>query len=179
MQKHRSTSILVILFLGCTLVSITIFAGAHDQISQKALAINTTATSVQSTNGSSITLGTPQIYTACEQHYFTGLKPTIINGTHELEESFTGHEILNGSIVSIHGKIFVTNGTAGAGRIQTVVGYNVVHGNTPLFRGIDHIGADGKIRDIGTIINTKGMIGIYKGEIDKNGNAITKVWFWK
>lgn len=60
-----------------------------------------------------------------------------------------------------------------------MVGYNVVHGNTLLFRGIDHIGADGKIRDIGTIINTKGMVGIYKGEIDKNGDAITKVWFWK
>ena len=51
MQKHRSTSILVILFLGCTLVSITIFAGAHDQISQKALAINTTRSQILGVGG--------------------------------------------------------------------------------------------------------------------------------
>lgn len=117
MQKNRPTLIRVILTLGCTLVSITIFAGAHSQISQKALAINTTATSVQSTSGRSITLGTPQTYTAYEQHYFAGLKPTIINGTHEMEESFTGHENLNGSIIAIHGKIFVTNGTSGTSRM--------------------------------------------------------------
>jgi len=178
MQKYRHTLFLV-LALGCTLVSITIFTGAHDQIIPKVLAVNTTATSVQSTNGSSITLGTPQTYTEYEQHYFSGFKPTIINGTHGIEQSFAGHEIVNGSVIATHGKVFITNGTAGASKLQTVVGYDIAHDNTLYFRGVNHIGADGKIRDIGTIINTKGMVGIFKGEIDKNGNAITKIWFWK
>jgi len=48
-----------------------------------------------------------------------------------------------------------------------------------LFKGIGHYGADGKLRDTGTIFNTKGTVGIYKDKIDKNGNTITKVWFWK
>jgi hypothetical protein len=60
-----------------------------------------------------------------------------------------------------------------------VTGYDNVHGITLFFRGINHIGADGTIRAIGTLINSKGMVGIFRGEIDKNGNAIAKFWFWK
>jgi hypothetical protein len=55
-------------------------------------------------------------------------------------------------------------------------------------QGIGHYGADGKLRDIGATFITKAtgnlafirnMVGIYKDEIDKAGNAITKIWFWK
>lgn len=180
MKYNRFILVLFILALGCTLVSFTIFTCAHTQIIQNVLATNTTAASVQSTNGSSITLGSPQTYTEYETHYFNQKKtPLIVNGTHEIEESFAGHEILNGSIVATHGKVFLTNSTAGANRLQTVAGYDNVHGITLFLRGINHIGADGTIRAIGTVITSKGMVGIFRGEIDKNGNAIAKFWFWK
>jgi hypothetical protein len=180
MKNNRSILVLFVLALGCTLVSFTIFTGSHTKIMQNVFATNTTAASVQSTNGSSITLGNPQTYTEYETHYFNQKKtPIIANGTHEIEESFAGHEILNGSIVATHGKVFLTNSTAGANRLQTVTGYDNVHGITLFFRGINHIGADGTIRAIGTLINSKGMVGIFRGEIDKNGNAIAKFWFWK
>jgi hypothetical protein len=51
-------------------------------------------------------------------------------------------------------------------------------------QGIGHYSADGNLRDTGTTIITKAtrnlafirnMVGIYKDEIDKAGNAITKI----
>lgn len=171
-QKHRPTLILAILAFGCILASSTIVWVPNQNI-QKALAANTASTSAQSTNSSRITLGSPQIYT--EYDKTTSFKPAIVNGTHGIEISFVGHGILNGSNIIDSGKAFTTNGTGG-------VIYTIGHGtafNAFTFQGIGHYGADGKLRDIGTIFNTRGLVGIYKDEIDKNGNAITKIWFWK
>ena len=172
MQKHRPTLILAILAFGCILASSTIMWVPNQNI-QKALAASTASTSAQSTNSSSIILGSPQVYT--EYDKTTSFKPAIVNGTHGIEVSFAGHGILNGSNITDSGKAFTTNGTGG-------VIYTIGHGtafNLFTFQGIGHYGADGKLRDIGTIFNTRGLVGIYKDEIDKNGNAIAKIWFWK
>jgi hypothetical protein len=172
MQKHKPTLILVILTLGCTLVSFTIFTGAHIQIISKVLATNMTADSVRSTNGSSITLGSPQTYTDIGHNFWAGLKPVTVNGTHELVESSTG--ITNG--ILHHLKLFVINGTNGT---SYFVGNSNHSGDIHSFRSIGHTGADGTMRFIGSIITSKGMVGIEKGVIYRNGTTITKGWLWK
>jgi hypothetical protein len=177
MQKHRPALILVILTLGCTLVSFTIFTGAHIQIISKVLATNTTADSVRSTNGSSITLGSPQTYTQYYHNFWAGFKPIIVNGTHELVESSTSNRILNGTVVPHHYKVFLINGTNGTSHM---VGYgNHSNGDTHFFRGIGHMGADGTMRLIGSSITSKDMVGIGRGVIYKNGTGIIKEWYWK
>ncbi|HEY6164221.1 MAG TPA: hypothetical protein VIW25_04885 [Nitrososphaeraceae archaeon] len=177
MQKHRPPLILVILALGFTLVSFTIFTGAPIQIISKVLATNTTADSVRSTNGSSITLGSPQTYTQYYHNFWAGFKPIIVNGTHEFVESSTSNRILNGTFVPHHYKVFLINGTNGTSHI---VGYGShSNGDTHFFRSIGHMGADGTMRVIGSSITSKGMVGIGKGVIYKNGTGIIKEWYWK
>jgi hypothetical protein len=174
MQIQRPTLVIVALVaLLCIVVSITVITYAPNQIIQNVIATNTTSTSSTSTNGSNMTLGTPQAYT--EYDKTTGFKPAIVNGTHGIQISFTGHGILNGINITDNGNAFLTNSTGGA--IYTTGRGTAFHGFT--FEAIGHRGADGKLRDTGTIFNTEGMVGIYKDEIEKNGNAITKVWFWK
>ena len=133
MQKHRPILILVTLILGCTLVSFTSFTGAHIQIISKVLATNTTADSVRSTNGSSITLGSPQTFTYIEHNFWAGFKPMIVNGTHELVESSTDYTNLNGTIVPDHFKVFVINGTNGTsyavGNASQKWQYKFIQGN--------------------------------------------------
>src|SRR5215469_4719235 len=75
------------------LVSITIITYAPNHIIQNVIATNITSTSSTSANGSNITLGTPQVYT--EYDKTTGFKPAVVNGTHGIQISFTGHGILN------------------------------------------------------------------------------------
>ena len=176
MQKHRPALILVILTLGCTLVSFTIFTGAHIQIISKVLATNTTADSVRSTNASSITLRNPQTFTQYVHNYWADFKPMIVNGTHELVESNTANRIMNGTVVTPHVKIFMINGTNGT---IHQVGYTTYHGDTHFFRSIGHMGADGTMRLIGSLITSKDMVGVAKGVIYKNGTGIIKSWFWK
>lgn len=177
MQKHRPTLILVILTLGFTLVSFTIFTDAHIQTISKVLATNMTASSVRSANGSSITLGSPQTYTVYLHNYWAGFKPVIVNGTHELVDSSTANRILNGTVVPFHHKEFLINGTNGTSHM---VGYGShLNGDTHFFRTIGHMGADGTMRLIGSSITSKGMVGIHKGVIYKNGTGIIKEWYWK
>lgn len=41
------------------------------------------------------------------------------------------------------------------------------------------MGADGAMKFIGSSITSKGMVGVIKGVIDKDGSGIFKSWFWK
>ncbi len=173
MQKHRPTLILVILTLG--LVSFTIFT-SHNQIIPKVLATNTTATSVRSTNGSSITLGSPQTFTMYIHNFWAGLKPTVVNGTHELVESTISYRNLNGTLVPDHDKVFMTNGTNGTSHMM---GYGSVNGDTHFFQAIGHRGADGTMKFDATSISSKGTVGVDKGVVYKNGTGIIKEWRWK
>ena len=174
MEIHRPTLVIVVLAaLACVLVSITIITYAPSRIIQNVIATNRTSTSSPSANSSNITLGSPQVYTAYT--HTTDFKPAIVNGTHGKQISFMGYGILNGTNITDSGKAFSTATTGGA--IYTTGRGTAFHGFT--FQGIGHYGADGKLRHIGTIFNTNGMVGIYKDVIDKNGNAITRVWYWK
>jgi hypothetical protein len=171
MQIQRPT--LVIAPLVCVVVSITIITYAPNQIIQNVIATNTTSASSTSTNGSNITLGTPQVYT--EYAKTTGFRPAIVNGTHGIQITFTGHGILNGINITDNGNAFLTNSTGGA--IYSTGHGTAFHGIT--IQAIGHYGPDGKLRDTGTIFNTKGMVGIYKDELAKNGDTIMKAWLWK
>jgi len=82
---------------------------------------------------------------------------------------------MNGINITDNGNAFLTNSSGGA--IYTTGRGTSFHGFT--FQAIGYYVTDGKLRDIGTIFNIKGLVGIYKDEIEKNGNAITKVWLWK
>jgi hypothetical protein len=164
----------VVSVLVCVVVSITIITYAHSQLIQNVIAANTTSTSsLSSANGSNITLGSPQTYTEYSKN--TLFRPAIVNGTNGIQIAFTGHGIMNGTNITDSGKAF---STSIGGSIYTTGRGTALQGFT--FQGIGHYGADGKLRHIGTIFNTRGMVGIYKDVIDnKNGNATTKVWFWK
>jgi hypothetical protein len=73
---------------------------------------------------------------------------------------------MNGINITDNGNAFLTNSSGGA--IYTTGRGTSFHGFT--FQAIGYYG---------TIFNIKGMVGIYKDEIEKNGNAINKVWLWK
>lgn len=197
MQIHRPAGIIVVLAL---VVSI-----APNQLIRNVVATNgpTTARTASSlsSNGGNITLGSP-VFSYTEYDKTTSFRPAIINGTHGILISFTGHGILDEAKylnITDNGTAFVTNSTGGA--IYTTGRGEIVSsiGSTPetvafSFQGIGYYGTDGKLRDTGTVLNTKAngilvsgtlsgelrnAVGIYKDEIDKAGNAITKIWYWK
>jgi hypothetical protein len=161
------------------------FVDVASQIIPKALAINTVP---PSGIGSNITLGTPQ-FLGTEYDKTTSLKPVIVNGTHGFLVVFTGHGILNGVNVTDNGKGFIADGPNGIVYSKgsgTWTGRNGTAGTaTYNFQGLGQYGADGKLRDVITDLQTNAtgklaflsnMVVIDKNEIDKAGNAITKYW---
>ena len=202
MQIHRSTLVIVVVaILAGLLASITSTAYTPKQIIQDVVATNGTTTLSSPPYIGNITLGNPQLsYT--EYYRTTSFKPVIVNGTHGIEVSFTGHGILNGMNITDNGNAVITNGTGGT--IFTSGDAKLVSNNGAgtlafAFQGTGHYGTDGKLRDIGSIFQhhhqignlpiafkatgnlafLDNMVGIYKDEIDKAGNAVTKIWFWK
>jgi hypothetical protein len=191
MQLQRPPMTVVLVVFVCIVTSITVVN--YGNLIQGAIAANAVAnTTAILPYSDDITLGSPQLkYT--EYDKTTSFRPAIVNGTHGIQMSFTGHGILNGSNITDNGKGFITNITGG--EVYTAVRGEVVSstGGTigtagHVDQGIGHYDADGKLRDTGTTFITKAtgnlafirnMVGIYKDEIDKAGNAITKIWFWK
>ena len=202
MQIDRSTLVIVVVAaLAGLLASTTSTAYIPKQIIQDVFATNITTTPSTSSNIDNITLGNPQVsYTGYDKT--TSFKPATVNGTNGIEVSFTGHGILNGMNITDNGNAVITNGsggtifTAGDGKLLSKNGGGTL---TFAFQGTGHYGADGKLRDIGNIFQHHHLIGklpiafkatgnlafldnmvaIYKDEIDKSGNAVTKIWFWK
>lgn len=175
---------------------------AQKQLFQYVFATNSTKLPSTASNVN-ITLGNPQfIYTAHDRT--TGLKPVINNGTHWIELFFTGHGVLNGMNITDSGKAEMTNGTGGTiftNGDEKLVSKNGAGTLVFGFQTVGTYGADGKLTDIGQIfehhreivsqhpvpLKTTGNLaflqnvadGVYKEEIDKAGNAVTKIWFWK
>ena len=105
---------------------------------------------------------------------------------------------MNGINTTDNGSALITNGTNGKiftfgkGMLLSNNGAGTV---TFEFQGSGHYGADGKLRDTGEIWTPhqpgpggKGTgnlaflsdtNNIYKDVIDKAGNTVTKIWFWK
>jgi hypothetical protein len=202
MQIDGSTLIIVVVAtLAGLLASITSTAYIPKQIIQDVFATNITTSPSASSNIDNITLGNPQVsYTGYDKTM--SFKPATVNGTNGIEISFAGHGILNGMNITDNGNAVVTNGTGGT--IYTAGDGKLVSQNGAgtlifAFQGTGHYGADGKLRDIGNIFQHHHLIGklplefkatgnlafldnmvaIYKDEIDKGGNAVTKIWFWK
>jgi hypothetical protein len=108
--------VIVVAALGFLVASITVATYIPNQIIQNVVATNSTTTTKSSsspyTNLGNITLGNPQVnYT--EYDKTTSSKPAVVNGTHGIQISFTGHGILNGINTTDNGNVFVTNGTGG------------------------------------------------------------------
>jgi hypothetical protein len=206
MQKDNLR--LVIVFSAATVLlclSLSIIGTSYAQkqiIQDLAVTMNTTTPpSSSSPSTYNITLGSPLV-SFTDYDKTTSFKPVTVNGTHGIEVSFTGHGILNGMNITDHGNAVITNGTGGT--IFTAGDAWLVSNNGAgtlafAFQGTGHYGADGKLRDIGSIFQHHHLIGklpiafkatgnlafldntvaIYKDEIDKAGNAVTKIWFWK
>lgn len=203
MQTDRSTLVIVVVaVIAGLLASITSTTYTPKvQIIQDVVATNGTTTHSSPPNIDNITLGNPQL-SFTDYDKTTSFKPVIVNGTHGIEVSFTGHGILNGMNITDSGNAVTTNGTSGtiftAGDVR-LVSNNGAGTVTFAFQGTGHYGADGKLRDIGSIFQHHHLIGklpiafkatgnlafldntvaVYKDEIDKAGNAVTKIWFWK
>jgi hypothetical protein len=204
MQIDRSTlMIVVVAALAGLLASIASTAYATTQVIQSVAATNSRTSPSSPPNIDKIILGNPQLnYTEYDK---TSFKPAKVNGTHGIEISYIGHGILNGMNITSNGSALMINGSGGT--IFTVGDGKLVSNNgagTLIFaiQGTGHYGADGKLRDIGEIFqrhNKPSQIGqlpiafkatgnlafldntvaIYKDEIDKAGNAVTEIWFWK
>lgn len=180
------------LTLASLLVSITSTAYAQEQMMATG-----TATSSISRQADNITLGNPNFnYKGYDKT--TSFKSAIVKGIHEIQVSFTGHGVLNGISTTDNGSAIITNGTNGkiftAGN-GTIVSNNGTGTLSFVFQGTGHYGADGKLRDTGNVwkhlqagpgaggtgnlafLNNTATI--YKDEIDKAGNSVTKIWFWK
>jgi hypothetical protein len=196
-DTSKLASIITLAALTSLLVSITSTTYAQKQMIQHIMIATGTATSSISPQADNITLGNPSFnYTGYDKT--TSFKPNIVNGTHEIQVSFTGHGILNSINTTDNGSAVITNGTngkiftLGKGMIVSKNGAGTV---TFEFQGIGHYGADGKLRDTGEIwtphqagpgVEGTGKLAflsdtnnIYKDVIDKAGNSITKFWFWK
>lgn len=197
------SSIVVVAVLVCLVASITLANLTPNQIIQNVFAINSTITSTSSpnTNLGNITLGNPQFnYTGYDKT--TSFRPATVNGTHGIQVSFAGHGIVNGIDITDNGSAFVTNGTGGVVYIEgdgKLVSKNGTGTLSYAFQGTGHYGADGKLRATGSIfqhhypegkvpieLRTTGNLAflkdtstIYKNEVDKAGNAVLKIWFWR
>ncbi len=138
--------------------------------------------------GSNITFGNPQ-FIGTEYDKTTSLKPATVNGTPGFQVVFTGIGVLNGVNVTDSGKGFITKKSDGAIYSQGGGVWIARNGSNGMatysFQGIGHYGADGKLRDIITDLQTKAtgklaflgnVLVIDKNEVDKAGNAITKYW---
>jgi hypothetical protein len=198
MQIDTSKLVFIItLALASLLVSITSTAYAQKQMIQHIMIATGTATSSISPQADNVTLGNPNFsYTGYDKT--TSFKSAIVNGTHEIQVSFTGLGVLNGISTTDNGSAVITNGTNGkiftAGN-GTIVSKNGTGTLSFVFQGTGHYGADGKLRDTGNVwkhlqpgpgaggtgnlafLNNTATI--YKDEIDKAGNSVTKIWFWK
>jgi hypothetical protein len=86
-----------------------------------------TATSSISPLASNITLNPNFNYTGYDKT--TSFKPIIVNGTHEIQVSFTGHGILNGINTTDKGSAVITNGTDG--KIFTAGNGTIISNNGP------------------------------------------------
>ncbi len=194
MQLNRASMTVVLVAFVCLVTSITVVNYGPNQIIQGAFANAVANTTTIPPSSNNITLGSPRLnYIEYDNGTEGSFRPAIVNGTHGIQISFTGHGILNGINITDNGKGFITNTTGGA--VYTTVRGMVVSGTggtagtaSHVDQGIGHYGAEGNLRDSGTTIITKAtgnlafirnMVGIYKDEIDKAGNAITKIWFWK
>jgi hypothetical protein len=138
--------------------------------------------------GSNITFGNPQ-FIGTEYDKTTSLKPATVNGTPGFQVVFAGNGVLNGVNVSDDGKGFITNRSDGGIYSQGKGVWTAGNGSNGMatysFQVIGHYGADGKLRDIITDLQTKAtgklsflgnVVVIDKHEIDKAGNAITRYW---
>jgi hypothetical protein len=132
--------------------------------------------------------------------------PFVVNETHGFRLSFIGNGTIQGINVKDNGRaISVSRADSsifsrGVGILTAVANSSSGSSSSSssssstrgiaafTFLGTGHYGTDRKLRDFGPIyfLNATGNLaflkdtaGVYKDQIDKAGNAITKLWLWK
>jgi hypothetical protein len=170
-------------------ISSSIFAAdtVSAQMAQSTVS-NATSARTGAATSSDISKGSPQLI-GTEYDKTISLRPASINGTHGFLIVFVGNGILDGVNVTDNGKGFIANGPNGIIYSRGEGIWMGRNGNAGMavynFQGIGHYGADGKLRNIITDLQTNAtgklsflgnVVVIDKNEIDKAGNAITEYW---
>jgi hypothetical protein len=182
-KPHIATAVLTIgIFISSSIWT------ADTVDAQNGTVSNATSARTGDAPSSNITIGSPQLI-GTEYDKTISLKPASINGTHGFLTVFVGNGILNGVNVTDSGKGFIANGPNGIVYSRGEGIWMGRNGNVGMavynFQGVGHYGADGKIRNIITDLQTNAtgklaflgnVVVIDKNEIDKAGNAITKYW---
>ena len=186
MKPHITTAFLIIsIFTSSSIWGVVTVAA------QSVQGTVSNATSSRTGGGavsSNIAIGSPE-FIGAEYDKTISLKPASINGTHGFLVVFVGNGILNGVNVTDSGKGFISNGPNGMVYSRGEGIWMARNGNvgtaTYNFQGVGQYGADGKLRNIITDLQTNAAgrlaflrngVVIDKNQIDKAGNAITKYW---
>lgn len=136
----------------------------------------------------SSTLGNP-IFT--EYDKATPPKPVVINGTNGLEASYLGNGTVKGVDFTANGTVFIEPRNDGFADLKGHAVMTTKDGEkgTYKFYSLGHQDANGTTRDDGaaffhtssngTLSIVKGLVVIFKDQIDKAGNGLTLGWEWK
>ena len=148
----------------------------------------TTLSTTQQANSTSITLGNPVFV---EHDKATPPKPVVVNGTHGLQTSYSGSGIVKGISFSANGTVFIVPRSDG---FVELTGHAVItttdgENGTYKFYSLGHADPNGTTRDNGTaffhttssgklsIVNN--LVIVFKDQIDNAGNGSTVGWEWK
>jgi hypothetical protein len=139
-------------------------------------------------NNSSVTLGNP-IFT--EHDKAAPPKPAVVNGTHGLEASYLGNGVVKGLNFTANGTVFIEPRSGGFADLRGHAVMTTATGEkgTYKFYSLGHQDANGTTKDNGavffhttsnrTLSIVKGLVVIFKDQIDKAGNGLTIGWEWK
>jgi len=192
-MNNNNISFLLVVCVALSLIgapSYLMMMGHVPLQTQIAVAQNGTAASTvaaQQTN-SSITLGNP-VFTQHDRA--TPPKPVVINGTHGLEVSFSGSGVVKGVNFSVNGTVFIVPRSDGFAELRGHAIMTTAYGEkgTYNFYSLGHQDANGSTRangaaffhtnSSGKLSIVKGLVVVFKDQIDKAGNGSSIGWEWK
>ncbi|MGN6560927.1 MAG: hypothetical protein ACTHJ2_10450 [Candidatus Nitrosocosmicus sp.] len=140
-------------------------------------------------SNSSITLGNP-IFTEYDKTT-TPPKPSVVNGTDGLQVSYIGSGVVKGVNFTANGSVFIVPRSDGFADLRGHAVMSTANGEkgTYNFYSLGRQDANGSAKDKGVLFfqttsNGKlgiinGLVVIFKDQMDKAGNGITKGWEWK
>jgi hypothetical protein len=136
-------------------------------------------------SNSNMTLGEP-IFT--EHDKATPPKPVVVNGTHGLQASYLGSGVVKGVNFVANGTVLIVPRSDGFADLRGHAVMTTTNGEkgTYNFYSLGHEDANRSIKDNGAVFFhttsngklsiVKGLVVIFKDQIDKAGNGITIGW---
>ena len=169
-------------------LSYTIVAPIPLQIQIATAQNETTLSTTQQANSTSITLGNPVFV---EHDKATPPKPVVVNGTHGLQASYSGSGVVKGVNFSANGSVFIVPRSDGSADLRGHAVITTTEGEkgTYKFYSLGHQDANGSTKDNGAVFFhttpsgklsiVKNLVVVFKDQIDKAGNGSTIGWEWK